>query len=66
MGNSRKNKSRVFGLETFSEFSHLIKILVNALTPPANQTQRSIPMGSSVDKKEIGIPAEAFSVTVIL
>ena len=43
MGNSRKNKSRVFGLETFSEFSHLVKILVNAFTPPANQTQRSIP-----------------------
>ena len=39
VGKLRKNKSRVFGLETFSEFSHLIKILVNTLTPPANQTQ---------------------------
>ena len=39
---SRKNKSRVFGLETFSEFSHIIKVLVNMLIPPANQTQRSI------------------------
>ena len=66
MGNSRKNKSRVFGLETFSEFSHLSKILVNTLTLLANQTQRSIPMGSSVDKKTIGIPTEALSVTVIL
>ena len=44
MGNSRKNdESRFGGLETFSEFSHIIKILVNALMPPANQTHRSIP-----------------------
>ena len=43
MRNSRKSKSRVFGFEAFSAFSHDIKIIVNALMPPANQTQRIIP-----------------------
>ena len=50
-GNSRKNKSRVFGLETFSEFSHIIKVLVNKLIPPANQAQRSISHGVLLTKK---------------
>ena len=50
MGNSRKNKSSVFSLETFSEFSHIIKVLVNMLIPPANQTQRSISHGILLTK----------------
>ena len=45
MRNSRKSKSRVFGFKTFSAFLHDIKISVNALTSPANQTQRIIPGG---------------------
>ena len=64
MGNSRKNKSRVFGLETFSEFSHIIKVLVNMLIPPANQTQRSIYHGVLLTKKHKSRRrAKAFSVT---
>ena len=38
----KSSENRVFGLETFSEFSHIIEIIVNALMPPTNQTQRSI------------------------
>ena len=67
MGNSRKNKSRVFGLETFSEFSHIIKVLVNMLIPPANQTQRSISHGVLLTKKyKSRRRATAFSVTIIV
>ena len=50
MGKSRKNKSCVFGLETFSEFSDIIKVLVNMLITPANQTQKYLPW-CSVDKE---------------
>ena len=68
MGNSRKNKSCVFGLETFSEFSHIIKVLVNTLIiPPANQTQRSISHGVLLTKKyKSWRRTKAFSVTIIL
>ena len=67
MGNSRKNKSRVFGLETFSEFSHIIKVLVNMLIPPANQTQRSISHGVLLTKKyKSRRRAKALSVTIIV
>ena len=67
MGNSRKNKSRVFGLETFSEFSHIIKVLVNMLIPPANQTQRSISHGVLLTKKyKSRRRAKPFSVTIIV
>ena len=67
MGNSRKSKSCVFGLETFSEFSHIIKVLVNMLIPPANQTQRSISHGVLLTKKyKSWRRAKAFSVTIIV
>ena len=67
MGNSRKNKSRVFGLETFSEFSHIIKVLVNMLIPPANQTQRRISHGVLLTRKyKSRRSAKAFSVTIIV
>ena len=67
MGNSPKNKSRVFGLETFSEFSHIIKVLVNMLIPPANQTQRSISHGVLLTRKSKSrrsIKVFSFTITV--
>ena len=48
MGNSRKNKSRIFGLETFSEFSHIIK--VHAHTAGQSNTKKHLPW-RSVDKE---------------
>ena len=67
MGNSRKNKSRVFGLETFSEFSHIIKVVVNMLIPPADQTQRRISHGVLLTwKYKSRHHAKVFSVTIII
>ena len=51
MGNSRKNKSRVFGLETFSEFSHIIKSTCqHAHTAGQSNTKKHLPW-RSVDKE---------------